>query len=366
MRLIETNSVALGRFPKFLVTLLILLMFSKPASAQDQPFVRPGLRLTFATSGFEPMQNRGQGSNGIVQVDIVSTTNGICTANITSFGIDANTKSPVWASTSGFVGQGMSVSEYLVDPLALAEYEKNHGPEAEVNRLQMEFNGKPVTALRIAPPKQRNDLIQKAKTYDMATGVLLLINEANPLGGIGTQQLVSARYINVPWGNTQAHSPLAQVRRLDYAGQSGMQMQGGGTTNRVTTTMQFEPKEGYTMCQSVSAVEYNQGQPYAYPPTTAVYSTTSPSAIWVDPNEMRKVQPGTIGDQDPHTGITVRFEGEQNGVLVVSNIGPQSQTQTGYDAQSGLMVWQATSQQNGNAIVQTSVQLVNDPRVLSP
>lgn len=320
--------------------------------------MRPGLRLTFATSGFEPGQNRGQGSNGIVQVDIVSTTNGICTANITSFGIDANTKSPVWASTSGFVGQGMNVSEYLVDPAALAEYEKNHEPGMEVRRLKMDFNGQQVTVLRIAPMKRDNDLIQKTKTYDMATGVLMMINDANPLGGIGTQQLVSVRYVNVPWAKSEMPCPLAQIRRLDFAGQTGMQMQGGGTTNRVTTTMQFEPKEGFTMCQAVSAVEYNPGQPYAYPPTTAVYSTAAPSAIWVDPNELRKVQPGTVGDQDPHTGVSVRFDGEQNGALVVSNIGPQSQTQSGYDPQSGLMVWQTSSQQNGNAIVQTMVQLV--------
>ncbi|HQY88175.1 MAG TPA: hypothetical protein PK402_05925 [Tepidisphaeraceae bacterium] len=346
-----------ARFARAGLATLFVLATASVAHAQDQ-FVRPGLRLTFSASGYEPGQNRGQGSNGIVQVDIVSTDNGVCTANITSFGIDANTNAPIWASTSGFVGQGMNVSEYLVDPAWLADYEKNHGPEAEVNRLQIEFNGKPVTALRIAPPRQKNDQIKKAKTYDMATGVLLLINDVNSLGGVGTQQLVSARQVNVPWASAQVQSPLAQVRRLDYAGQTGMQMQGGGTNCRVTTTMQLEPKPGFTMCQTVSAVEYNPGQPYAYPATTAVYSTSGASAIWVDPNELRKVQPGTVGDQDPHTGVAVRFEGEQNGMLVVSSVGPQSQTQTGYDAQSGLMMWQSSSQRNGNAVSQTNIQLV--------
>lgn len=394
--------MSIAPFPRgSLLACAATLVAATAVSAQDSPvfallpearnmpapdWLRPGIRLTYyaavgvSTGGqfvrdangnyriegregkYKIYEGGTAGSgHGYIELNVAALEDKAVAVQVRNFPLlDANPLSvPKYAGASGFVVPGGG-TDYWVHPAALEELARQAGQTAGflVGPVEYELDGRKVPAIRVGDK-------DTGYTYDLRSGVLLFmmirskVAGKNPVrtedgriyDGSGSSafmlQFRGFRQVDLPWRGGAMPKWLATTKTLRYDGGSTlamagvppatvplsarMELIGGGRTwvkYKQTTTAGSPPEVG--------------GVPMMPTTTEVVAGPAQIGGVWLPPEEIEKLRPGTTIDRDAWTHLvtTVEYVGEVDGrrVCVLAETSPSYRLEYHYDLRSGGLV----------------------------
>ncbi len=304
------------------------LSYPDLASAPAPSWLAEGMRATYSviasTADSEYSENiewtTGSPGYGLSQVDVVALEEGVAATHTQPYAPDAQ------GAMRKLVGFGSVVPEgcgdFWASPEALKMIPEMAGERLTVQRLPATVGGEEHQAIRF---DYRNDGLEMALVYDLASGLLLYhavdYHSVGTAGGAATgsrstsaiYELKNLREVKVPWADGSVPSWLEEGETSYYQGQSQIQIQGAAPSASplaVQTTVgdvhhRFVEAGEETFTQEASA------QPYVY----TVYGVCQLMGGFIPP-EAGSLGTGVV-DVDPDTGMRVSVVQNDETAIVV-------------------------------------------------
>lgn len=378
------DTVARARRGTRRVAALLVLALCGTAFGQWPPFLSVGHRLSWHAGGstlagsrlvpdpngwverdgqrFRVEPTRGGGGIGVQQLDVVVAAGGLLVADARGY-LDAAAGGGrfVASGVDVVVGDADGLGEYWVAPARLAAMQPGFDGTTRVTRGVRRFGNADLQVVSIASTRAGG---YTSHTYDLASGVLLFggtvdaqpgarITDANGQllenlqGSVGYTHLafLDVRRLEVPWLGAPTPPWLAPgstlvyegTRRAEFAQPSGLPPLPG---DAVRVAYAFERRLGDAVL-ATSIVEAANPAGVPMPPTTSsrVFAASGFDGLWIPPDALARLAPGTLLDRDPFTRQDVVYGGLAGDYHVLHVQTPGEAGELYYERGSGFLAF---------------------------
>lgn len=363
---------------------LALFLLGAIAFAQLPPFMDVGYRLSWYAGGstlagsrlvpdpegwierdgqrYRVEPTRGGGGVGVQQLDLVVASGGLLVADARGF-LDAAAGGGQFMASGVdvVIGDLQALGEYWVAPARLAAMQPGITGGTRVTRGIRRFGNADLEVVSIASSRPNG---YSSHTYDLASGVLLfggtvdaqpgarITDDSGRLlddlrGSVGYTHLafLDVRRLEVPWLGAPGPAWLRPgttvvyegTRRAEFVQPSGLPpLPGDG----LRVAYAFERELGGALV-ATSIVEAANPAGVPMPPTTSrrVFATAGFDGLWIPPDALARLGPGTLLDRDPFTRQDVVYGGLSGDYHVIIVQAPGEYGEFYYERGSGFLAF---------------------------
>lgn len=347
------GSRAGGLDPRWLGTCVALLLWSA-ALAQVPPFLGAGHRLSWHAGGstlegarmvpdpegwlerdgqrYRVESTRGGGGIGVQHLDIVVSAGGLIVADARAY-LDAAAGGGqfVASGADAVIGDASALGEYWQAPARLAALQPGFDGATRIVRGTRRFGGVDREVVSIATSRPDSYV---SHTYDLTSGVLLfggtvflqpgaritdpegrITDDLRGSAGFTHLAFLGFRRLEVPWLGAAPPAWAAPgatllyegTRRAELAQPSGLPPLPGDAI-RVTYTLQQRLGDAVLAASLVEAAN-PAGVPMPGTTSLRVFASNGFDGLWIPPDGLARLTPGTLLDRDPYTRQEVVYAG---------------------------------------------------------
>ena len=366
------------------IVALAAFVLTAVAAAQLPPFLAVGHRLSWHAGGsslegarlvpdpegwlirdgqrYRVESTRGGGGIGVQQLDIVVSSGGLVVADARVY-LDAAAGGGVFVSSGAdaIIGDAQGLGEYWQPPARLSALQPGVDGATRISRSVRNFGGVDLEVVSIATSRADSYV---SHTYDLGSGLLLfggtvhlqpgaqitdpdgrVTDDLRGSSGYTHLAFLGMRQLEVPWlgappppwatpGTTIVYEG---TRRAEFAQPSGLPpLPGDGV--RIAYT--FQRQLGDALLAGSLFEESNPAR-VPMPGTTSqrLFSSNGFDGLWIPPDALARIAPGTLLDRDPFTRLDIVYGGTSGDLHVILAQGTGEVGEFYYDRATGFLAY---------------------------
>ena len=367
------------------IAALATLALATVAAAQLPPFLAVGHRLSWHAGGsslagarlvpdpegwvirdgqrYRVESTRGGGGIGVQQLDIVVSSGGVIVADARGF-LDAAAGGGTFVSSGvdAVIGDANGLGDYWQPPAYLATLQPGVNGPTRISRGVSRFGGVDLEVVSIATSSHPDRYV--SHTYDLSSGLLLfggtmfrqpgaritddngrVLDDLRGSTGYTHLAFLGVRQLEVPWLGAPPPpwaTPGATIvyegtRRAEFAEPSGLPPLPG---DAVRVSYAFQRRLGDGLLAGSLVEEANPaGVPMPGTTSQRLFSSNGFDGLWIPPDALARIAPGTLLDRDPFTRQDIVYGGTSGDLHVILAQGTGEVGEFYYDRATGFLAF---------------------------
>jgi len=359
-----SNSAAAPTLPSGIENPM-LIRYPELTSAPAPSWLTEGTRATYnvlaSTSESERTEDveygTGKPGYGLAQTDVVALEQGEAATFTQSYAPDLQNAMRPLLGTGSVAPAGCG--DFWCNPDVLRRIPQSAADDLTVQRLPVTIAGKEYQAIRF---DFRDDTLQMALVYDLATGVLLyhtfdytsynIDKEKRSLATSGTNamlELRDLRQVPIPWKDGKVPAWLSPGEILSYQGQKAVQIQGAQPYS-FPLSVQVGVMAAHNRFTEMNVAVYAE-DPASAAKLKSISGIAQLLGFWMPPEAAADLSQGVI-DTDPDTGMQVSLvQIDDNGIVFEKTNQQDYRAQFTYDLDGKLI--QTVTEYNPDVMTST-------------
>lgn len=332
------------------------------AKAEIPAIVRPGLRLVFYVAscnvpgqayyrddngnwvdenGKFYSQTRGTGGHGCSQLDILAGDAKSAAVSVRAWS-HHNATGPLYPLSLNGYAFAPDNTEWWMHPAALRDLPNVDGAALRIFRgpYKVLKTGKVFEKTVVIFRRSAEARVQRV--YDSETGLLVHMDSTlrSPDGTTGVSRIdfVSQRAVELPWKGDAAPKWVADAKAMRYQGAVTMiDPRIPAAPMPLVARFSFASRHDTWALIDYAAQKQLPGGVAEKAEVQVVSGPNQVGGLWIQPDTLRKLQPGKVLDKDEALGTRVEVGPVGNGIAVINEIGALHNGSYGYDLSTGAL-----------------------------
>lgn len=346
-RIAQTDNSATNSF---------LILFPELQSMSAPPWLKEGTRVTYASASATLSSETGGSGSGFIQYDVVALDKkNVVTSQ--SLYLDVNGNGVLSAFPGAPAVEVPGTGAFWINPAVLADAEQVASNDLSISRMEeQDVEGNRYQVVRFQYEDERSSF---GSAIDVETGLLIFYTQTfvnlDGTRSEAQQRLAGIRQLKLPWKGKTPPNWVKKGITLDFVGSQTDTLAGTPSIQLPRTYSAAVQQVNKRFTLFTTDVTYNN---QAQGSATAVTGVAQMMGLWLPKEAIKsKGRTGRI-DRDPITGVEVSWQRDDNGNIVISEVGPSWESIFTYDGNSGALIVIQISQivGIGNQVIELAIQ----------
>jgi hypothetical protein len=307
-----------------------------PADLTLPSFLEAGLTIAYRTvDAYTGEDGRQETEPGYLNAHVNFAHGSLVTIDVRDYYAVGDEERAVSYGSGAVVGDHNSAGVYWMNPRVLEalaqDAPSSHEGGVSVRRGSGEARAGRVDTVTVARERDRY-------MYDAETGLLLsLTRAATEDDSLIEMTYLEQRRLRLPWASEAVPDWMPRTHGMTFQGNNTVVRSTSLVLQTVTLSIEFDALAHEVFLAKVaSRIESGPVYPAEESRWEMPCATAMLYPLWISPDALRRLSPGTLIDDDPVTRFRMTFQGVEGAYAVLAEEGPLERTAYYFDMNTGV------------------------------